>query len=266
MSLLWEIKHNDLPYSSYVFGTMHIRDSRAFQLVDLLKTKIDNCDLFATEINLSEAASFQLDSDYLFLPEDITIKSLLGPKKFEKLNTIFQKAYQVDLVDNNRFKPILITQKIAESIFNAESEFSLDGYLSQYANTQGKNMKGLETLEEQRDILANIPLEYQIKMLKEIGRNVKSFRKKTLKLMELYEEGAIQKLYLSSKRSLGKLKKMMLFDRNQLMVERMNPILKEGSFFCAIGAAHLSGKSGVLKGLKDLGYKLKPIYPNAPLT
>ncbi|MGB0863917.1 MAG: TraB/GumN family protein [Saprospiraceae bacterium] len=36
-------------------------------------------------------------------------------------------------------------------------------------------------------------------------------------------------------------------------------MVQEQTLFCAIGAGHLSGKKGVLKLLKDKGYKVKPV-------
>ena len=53
--LLWQIDKPGLPGTSYLFGTMHVRDLRAFDYKDLVCEKILCCDAFATEINLNQA-------------------------------------------------------------------------------------------------------------------------------------------------------------------------------------------------------------------
>jgi hypothetical protein len=54
--------------------------------------------------------------------------------------------------------------------------------------------------------------------------------------------------------------KAMLYDRNTDMVKSMDSIMKTGSLFSAIGAAHLPGKNGVIEALKAKGYTVKPVF------
>ena len=44
------------------------------------------------------------------------------------------------------------------------------------------------------------------------------------------------------------------------MVKRMEPVLKKGNAFIAIGAMHLPGDGGVLDLLNKENYKLSRIY------
>ena len=48
----------------------------------------------------------------------------------------------------------------------------------------------------------------------------------------------------------------MLDNRNEVMVERMQELLETGNAFIAVGAAHLPGKSGILKLLTEQGYQV----------
>jgi uncharacterized protein YbaP (TraB family) len=52
----------------------------------------------------------------------------------------------------------------------------------------------------------------------------------------------------------------LLGQRNRRMVERMQPRLKEGNAFVAIGAGHLPGEDGVLHLLEQAGYQITRIY------
>ena len=42
----------------------------------------------------------------------------------------------------------------------------------------------------------------------------------------------------------------MLYDRNIGMVKSMDSIMKTGSLFSAVGAAHLPGKNGIIELLR----------------
>jgi uncharacterized protein YbaP (TraB family) len=49
-------------------------------------------------------------------------------------------------------------------------------------------------------------------------------------------------------------------DRNQRMVERMQPYLQQGKAFVAVGALHLPGKTGLLERLQQQGYTVTRVY------
>ena len=52
----------------------------------------------------------------------------------------------------------------------------------------------------------------------------------------------------------------LLFDRNSRMAERMQPQLKSGQAFVAVGALHLYGEQGLLSLLARDGYRVSRIY------
>ena len=52
----------------------------------------------------------------------------------------------------------------------------------------------------------------------------------------------------------------LLFDRNTRMVERMQPQLKSGNAFIAVGALHLYGERGVLSLLAREGFRITRVY------
>ncbi|WP_458626322.1 TraB/GumN family protein [Winogradskyella sp. PC D3.3] len=60
-SLLWKIEGNNLETPSYLFGTMHIDDARAFNFSDAVMPAIKSAEYFALGVNpdsLMEAISY----------------------------------------------------------------------------------------------------------------------------------------------------------------------------------------------------------------
>ncbi len=256
-TLIWEIRKKDLP-PSYIIGTMHIKDSAAFTFKSLMYRQIENCEAFATEFNLEEA-NLNLSGNAMDLPKGEALDRLLGEKLFKKTQKLLFKKTGINLINLNSAKPILITNLLTESLLSADNQYSLDEDLWRYARLKGKVTLGIETYQEQLNILDNIPLKHQIKSLKETTRNFKKFRKKTLQLTKYFQAGDIQKLYKMGKKGLGELRKMMLYDRNVIMANRIADMAKEQSICCAIGAGHLAGQKGVLRLLKREGFKVSPV-------
>ncbi len=261
-SLIWKIEGDNIP-DSYLIGTMHVKDAKAFGRLEDMYACIDNCNVFAIEFNLEEA-DHNLTSKGMDLPEGKTLEEVLGKKKFKKIAKIIRKAFGLDI--NASFfenaSPILISNILTEKILSEDMQSSLDESLWNYAKEKEKICLGVETFQEQLDILAKIPLDYQVKQLKEIAKNVSRFQKSILKMAGLYEKENIAQLFKSVKKSSGTLRKLMLYDRNAIMAERMEKMIEENATCFAIGAGHLSGKKGLIKLLKDRGLRVNPVLKN----
>lgn len=258
-SLIWKFEAEGSAHSSYLIGTMHVKDAKAFGRMDDMKDCINACEVFATEFNLEEADQ-EVAAQHMSLPEGETLNGILGEKKFQKLRKIINKAFALDLTFFNGQIPIMITNVITGKILSEDMQLSLDESLWTYARESEKVMMGIETFGEQMEILDGIPMEYQLKQLKELAKNTKKFRNQIISTATLFADENIEQLYKSVKKSTGKLRKIMLYDRNAKMAERVSKIAEEKSICFAVGAGHLLGKKGLVKLLKDEGYKVKPVF------
>jgi len=256
-SLLWSVEKNN--QQSYIFGTMHVKDYRIHHFTKQIIPCIQQCDAFAAEFHLDEFAKSDFQS-FNKIKDEQLISTSLGEKKYKKIRRILLKAFGFDLSTVDRILPLFVINYISETIMVNSESLSLDSVLWQYASGENKEMFGLETIEDQFRILNSIPMSYQIKSLVELSKNVKSFRQKVNKLILLYENQMIDELYKASKKSLGKQKKALLYDRNKNMMNHICSIIDaDKSLFIAVGAAHLPGKYGLLRYMKANGYAVNPI-------
>jgi uncharacterized protein YbaP (TraB family) len=144
-------------------------------------------------------------------------------------------------------------------MLHAEHEVALDKYLSEYALQKNKEMLGVENFQEHIDVLKQIPMEFQIKSLNDVLRNVKSFRKQVKLMTKYYLAQDIYQLYKAAKQSLQDSRKVMLYDRNFKMANSIEKMVENQTTFIAVGAGHLAGNKGLIKLLKDKGFKLQPV-------
>ena len=68
-----------------------------------------------------------------------------------------------------------------------------------------------------------------------------------------------KELYKLAKKSAKGFRKIILYNRNAIMSERIAKLITEKSICVAIGAGHLEGKRGVIKGLEALDVKVEKV-------
>ncbi|MBT8219220.1 MAG: TraB/GumN family protein [Bacteroidia bacterium] len=253
-TLLWKLqRNNDL--DSYLFGTMHIAEGIDIEGLDIVKDLIRDCGLLANEMDLGHSHLMVNDAIHMSEP----LSSLIGAKKYQKLREILRKAFQLELDAVQYLKPLIVTNMIAEIILGKSGRVGLDHYLYEFAKSEHIPTTGIEDVVTQAEIMLKIPLEFQVKSLISIGKNVSSFRKQVIGLSRLYQEKNLQELHKKAKRSLGKMRKVLLYDRNVHMAETIYDMIRDQSCFIAIGAGHLYGQKGVLRLLKKKGVAITPV-------
>ena len=246
-----------LPTISYIIGTMHIRDERAFQFEQIFLQKITACEVFATEFDLDDTQVVSV-TQALMLPLGISLQSLMPPKLYKRINDVVKKQTGMDLMPFNFMKPIAVTNFLSEFVLSKDRMLSLDETLWQFAKEQRKILRGIETFNEQLDILEKMSIDDQIKGLKDVVRNFPKFRKQLLNMTKLYEKADIAQLYKVAKQTAKGGRKILLYDRNTLMADRIAEFSEQNTICVAIGAGHLAGKKGVLHLLKQKGFVVKP--------
>ena len=257
-TLLWKIINRETSIESYIYGTVHLRDEKVYFLLEKIKELIKNSDVFIAEYDLDDAGNPEI-MNMLQLPNGKHLKDLIPEKKYKKLHKQILKSFGIDLDRFGYFKPMVIENMLTEMIFDTDYEFPMDVILWNYAKELDKEMLGAESTDGQIEIMRKLPVDNQLKSLISIGRNPAKFKKKTKKIVSYYQDQNIKELHRKSLKSLGKLKKILVYDRNIRIVNTIDNYAKDKKVFAAIGAGHLLGEKGILRLLKQKGYKVKPV-------
>jgi len=257
-SLLWKIEMPGTGQVSYLFGTMHVRDLRAFGWLDVAKQYVADAEVFATEFDFAETDSEAL-ALALELPEGKDLEQWLSPQAWRNLDRYASKKFSSSAEAFRYQHPMTVSTALSMAFLLEESAHSLDETLWQYARSLGKPTTGVETFADQLDTLRNIPFEQHLKGLTWLLKNYGRHKTRLHKMMRRYADGEIQALYQSAKKDAKGMRKILLYRRNELMARRFAEIASEQSLFCAVGAGHLAGGKGMLRLLKKAGFKIKPI-------
>lgn len=258
-SLLWKLTPSNGGPESYLFGTMHVRDQRAFGWLDLAKQYVGISDVFATEFDFAETDAEAL-SVALELPDGKDLQQFLSAQAWKNLDRYAAKKFKTSADAFRNQHPMTVSTALSMAFLLEESAHSLDETLWQYARSLGLPTTGVETFADQLETLHKIPFEQHLKGLTWLLKNYDRHKSRLHKMMRRYANGEIQALYRSAKKDAKGMRKVLLYRRNALMSKRFAEIAQHRSLFCAVGAGHLAGEKGMLRWLKKAGFKIKPVF------
>ncbi|MBP8823305.1 MAG: TraB/GumN family protein [Flavobacteriales bacterium] len=260
--LLWKVSGHGLERPSFVVGTVHSRDARAYGQVPQLLAIIQGQDAVAGELDLTAGpATSRVMAEAILMPPGTELADLLPSAKLKRVRKAMDAELGPMALLAGRMKPFFVAAFLGEKSMGADSALVLDHYLQVKAKELGKSVVGVETVEEQIAAVDRIPLQEQADMLYQLVR--KDVDGKDLdRLLQAYaaqDLGRLAELVAKGVPS-GAMGRQLLLDRNGLMAARMDSLLQAGStYLFAFGAAHLPGGQGVLELLRGQGYSVEAV-------
>ncbi|HLT52352.1 MAG TPA: TraB/GumN family protein [Flavobacteriaceae bacterium] len=259
--MLWKIESGDNVSPSYLFGTMHVDDARAFNFSDAVMPAIKACKNFALEthpdstiIAYQKKIKATKSIDYLI--------ELLSEDEFNKLKYRIKEISGTDLDSLYNYDADYLTSLLTpEDDKEDDKSTFVDAYLLGQAKTMGKSINGLETVDSQLNFFDTLSKEEQREYLLEyIETDFETYKSQTNILTDIYLTGDIYEIEKMVE-SYGGFDAVME-SRNKVMSKSIQKLMKNGPTFSAVGAAHLPGKMGVIALLKESGYKVTRVEAN----
>nr|MBS0037529.1 TraB/GumN family protein [Saprospiraceae bacterium] len=257
-SLLWEILKGNGNSQGFLFGTMHVKDSRALDLTSVALSKFSEVDALFLELDPKEVGP-DIMMQALKLPEGVHLPDLYSANQYSRIKNKLLKYAQLNLDYFAEYIPMYVANTVYESMVSSDYKYPMDLMFYHRAKESGMEVYGLETMEEQLEKIEGVTLNEQAGALRDLSRRFFSHKNKLDRLFEYYVSQDIHGLYSLNKKQLGPLRKAFLYERNFIMADRIMERLNDRKAFIAVGAAHLSGKYGLIRLLKVGGYRLKPV-------
>jgi uncharacterized protein YbaP (TraB family) len=274
----WKLEKNGQA-PNWLLGTMHVSDPRVTDLADAAKAAYAGADtviLESDEILDQRAASAKLFAkpDLMMFTGDKTIIDYLSPED-EKVLAAGLMARGIPLTSVVKMKPYIIASMVSLSTCELSRKANgmpfLDMKLAVEAQAAGKQVRGVETLAEQIEAMASLPLDFHMRALVSSVRYPQYTADMMETTLQLYLDGNIGLVfpagaYFAPEKSTGDFKDMAMFEeklitvRNHHMADRADPMLAKGNVFMAVGALHLIGDEGVVELFKKKGYTATPVF------
>lgn len=274
--VFWKVEKAGLK-PSYLLGTMHLTDPRVLKMpkgADEAFAASDTVIIESDEVLNEQKAAVALlaKPELTMFTDGTTISKLLDAGERAKLETgLKSKGIQLGLVE--KMKPWMIASIVSmpacELSRKAEGVSFLDKKIAEDAVARGKQLKGLETMAEQLQAMAELPVKFHLKALidtLDLGSRMDDI---TATMLDLYVKGEIGMIVpmLSTVTAdkpgdmsdYAAFEQRIVIDRNHVMADRSAPSFEKGSVFMAVGALHLPGKEGVIALLQQRGFTVTPV-------
>lgn len=262
--LLYRITSPHTKHTSYIFATHHAVPVSSLKNIDGVFRCYNSCDAVIGEIVLNEdSVALRMASEAQMAS---SISELLNKSDYDFVDSVLKATAGLRLSQVAYMRPAMIENIFYLSLFEqlfpgGTDDAQMDSFFQQAALQQGKPVYGLESADEQLQLLFHTnTVQQQAKQLVSTIRNASRLPLEISRLNELYLSENLDSLYRWSVDVEGMTPdeyKRMVTDRNCLWVERLDNMLKHEPCFIAVGALHLPGAEGLLSMLERKGYRIK---------
>lgn len=271
--LLWNVEKPGVE-PSWLFGTMHLTDARVTDLTPQARDAYAKAGTVVIEttdvLDQSKMMAAMLERpDLMMFTDGSTLTSRLPAEKAQAIEAALA-ARGIPPASVQKMKPWMLAATLSipacEMTRKAAGLPVLDVKLAETAKADGKPVAGLETMIDQLDAMASLPMDFHIDGLVatlELGDRIDDVFETMVILYEREEIGMIWPLFrevLPEEEAGGyeAFEKVMIDARNRTMLENAHAYLDAGSAFIAVGALHLPGEKGLIELLRADGYTVSP--------
>ena len=259
-TVLFKVTSPDNNQVSYLFGTHHAFGKEFFDSLTKANQALTNTDLLIKEnLNIpgamaediinrrTETTSWQ---KYLIKEDLFYIKNLFAtsPTDYKKITPAEMYAFL-----NRHFKQQVCLNKNAN-----DTSLSLDDYIASKAEEQNIELYGLETTEEQIDLVNKdvngMPRRSHKMRLANIIEKIR-----TKNVNDCEETNWYSQMEIDYKLNVPCRNTLILTDRNERWITEINNFLVKKNCFIAVGLSHLMYECGLINQLTELGYIITPI-------
>ena len=261
--LLWEVSKPGVP-ASYLFGTLHSEDPDVVRLAAPVQQAFDAAQTVVIEV-LFDMQAMQLSSAAMLMMDGRSLKDVVGEPLFTAAAAAMRARGMPEMLTGH-MQPWAVAVSLSTPA--TETGLVLDMVLYQGALQRGTPVHGLETIQEQLEVFTGMPLADQVLLLRDAVEHVHEIDALYAELLAAWKQRDLARLVALNEAELASgdaqfaadFQKRLIVHRNHLMVERMQPYLKQGKAFVAVGALHLPGETGLLNLLEQRGYTVSVVY------
>lgn len=260
-SLLWEISGNGLLHPSYLFGTIHMICPQDFFLTPAARASFARSRTLYLELNLEDPTAPLKLMGLIQYKNGKKLSDLFDTADYRQLGKFVRDSLQMDIQFFEHYKPLMLYSLLSTKMLPCATEEAYETKFVKMADSVHKQVKGLETMEEQVAIFDSIPGKEQASMIMDMVRNYDSQKLDFHRMVDFYKAQDLDSLYhmLQESPDTKVNQDLLLNSRNHKWVPVIASAIHLGPCFIAVGAGHLGGPEGLISLLKKRGYTVKPL-------
>jgi len=263
---LWRVSDDDT--TLYLFGTVHVLPPGTRWRTPALDKALDGSKAvyFETDVEPDAAAMTGLVVKLGMYPIGQKLTDQLSPEQTAALTAVCE-SLDVPLSQIQPMRPWLAATLISERLITSAGYDPASGVertLQPLAISAGKEIRKLETVEQQLRIFADLPEADQISYLMEGLKEIDSQTALLKELVDAWASGdvdTIRRIMIEQELAdTPVIYEALLLNRNRQWAEELGRLMdgEAGQFFVAVGAGHLVGQ-GSVEDLMSANYKVERV-------
>ena len=274
--LFWRIEKPGVA-PSYLYGTVHSTQPIPMKYAHDAAPFAERATTVATELgDLDQKMKVNLSAGMVqrsLSPEtDTWAGQIEGDDAPRVAAMLKEKGVTPELAHHLRLWMLVMSIALPKCEIEAQGQGlpMVDEFLANNAKAHQVPVVGLESIDEQMNVIASIPDDISALQLKIAARDPAFADGAYATLLSLYVQkrpaavlaymDLASRLSEAERKSGDEMTKRLLGDRNAHMATRAAPLLDKGGAFIAVGALHLSGKGGLVALLRDNGYVVTKVW------
>ena len=272
--VLYRVSGKSADNNMYLFGSIHELTERNSVMPAAVLRAFDSAsiavyELPEDELDADPMVTFQKLVPHMYLPASDLLSNHLESAELQQLARAMPDFPTDALLRLRPWVADMFLELGDAKAAGMTAEFGVDLQLIKRGKQSGKKQIGLETLDEQVGYLSGDSMAVQVKRLKDnlaMRRNAdENSISQTRKLLEHWIAGDVQGLernFSAFRERDPALYAVLSTKRNRNWVAKLTPYLNERrtqTVFVTVGTLHLLGDDGLVRLLRNAGYKVERV-------
>lgn len=255
-------------HTSYVLGTMHTVEPEMLDTLAGLAEALGRATVVCGEVDASDMELSPAAMACAIAPSDSTLQRLLSPAALDSVCR-YVSSFGVDGAETvtvlGKLKPAMLDAFLEVRRSGASTDMSPDIALQQRAKALGKEVRALETAEQQAHMLLDLPISEQLEALMKSVRAPEAAQAASDSLVAAYRRQDLEAISGMLGREMKQTyAERLLYARNRAWAAVLVPAMRHRSVLVAVGAGHLVGPEGLLAMLRSAGFDVSPVGGSGP--
>ena len=265
-SPVWAIHgdHNTV----YLAGSVHLLKATDSSLPPAFDRAYGGSKALVMELDVSKVDPMQAAGwmmEHGMLKDGTTLRGTIGEERYRRVSAEAERL-GVPMEAADMLEPWALGLQLLEMQYmqlGFDPQQGVEQQLQHRAQTDGKPITGLETMDEQLGVLQGMSYPDQARFLDMIVTEMHDVDKETQSVVTAWRTGDAAKLaaLLSDEyKSFPALYRLLVTDRNKRWVPQIEKLLHGNQdYFVVVGALHLVGDGGLLDLMRRDGYKAEAV-------
>jgi len=264
---LWKVRNG--ASTVYVLGSLHIVPPEFQWRTPEIDAAVRATDIFVFEVPVDQQA-IKHQKDFIvhngLLPSGTSLRAVLTPVEFRTYSRILHDA-GLKPEQFERYRPWLAAVIVGLAYVHGRDIATLSGVddvIIDYAQSQRKELRYLETIEQQMQLLMVGDDLAQVKSLKRMIVALPNSRSHAVDLLESWASGDTRRfdaMIDADFNGHAEARDWLISRRNRVWLDPIKSLLDSGgkTAMITVGAAHLGGPEGLIALLCGAGYGVQRV-------